>query len=127
MKRVLYLDGVPPETRLQNPIVVSRVKELDEIYMLMFRRQPVPVTLDIRSLQKRHSGRLLKFIEEYRGDIVLIANDPVYPAILSRFNEHVKTTRLQKTTFLELKLQNCRGHLSEKVKQLLGASDGSVG
>lgn len=79
-----------------------------------------PLTLDTCSLQEYAYNQLLKFIEEYKGDITLFAKDNVPDSILSRFTEHTKKVEVSDFPFIHTRLRRAPKSLKDKVKELYG-------
>lgn len=122
MRRVLYLDGLPPGKKINYRYLGNR-EAINEIYSELFLLQhPPPITLDCRFLQPRMLTMILKFVEEYKADIFLLAFDPVPEPILSRFSEVIKTPMKRGKDFVEVKLKNVPPSMKERVNVLFGLS-----
>lgn len=95
LHRTLILDSV--EVQLDEPVIISSSDELNELTSNnLFLESPPDLTLDIRSLPVMYVNSLLKFIEEYKGNLTIIAEDkPINKAILSRFIEVIKVPNIK--------------------------------
>jgi hypothetical protein len=121
LKRVLYLDSLPEKRFSGKFFSIVNQDDIDRLYGGFFSlKEPPFLCLDCRNLSLRGYSRLLKFVEEYRGDLIMIATDPVPPPILSRFTEVVKKFVPQKSSFLELKLRNLPEGLKRRMYGLFG-------
>jgi hypothetical protein len=121
LKRILYLDSLPEEGFSGKLVSVVTSDDLNRLYGGFFSyKEPPFLCLDCRNLSLRGYGRLLKFVEEYGGDLEMIALDPVSPPILSRFTEVVKNFIPQKSNLLEIKLRNLPEGLKRRMYNLFG-------
>jgi len=91
--RLLLLDSAPvPEDRAGAVIVkLNSAAELNQLYVKYLKRtKPPDLILDIRWLNHSLQGRILKFVEEYKGSLVIRAMDPILSTILSRMVKVIK-------------------------------------
>lgn len=86
MKRELVLDNVLE--RFPDVIVLEDTEQIQNLFLDYFHLENLPeLVLNIKKLPTVHLSSLLKFVEEYEGDIILIAkDDPIPTPILSRFS-----------------------------------------
>ena len=119
MKRILFLDEI--RQRLEDPIIVESTDILNDIIERnMDLEDPPDLTLDIRNLSRNALTSLLKFIEEYKSTIIVIANDsPISKPILSRFSEVIKNPIVDENITDIRYLQVMRGgmFLSNQMKE----------
>jgi hypothetical protein len=88
LKRLLYLDGF--DEAIQDLQVLTSLESVASLYNLYFSlKMPIDLALDGRLLSDVALSKLLKFIEEYKGSIVLVLNDRggVVDTLMSRFND----------------------------------------
>lgn len=76
--------------------------------------------LDCRNLSDLSFNLLLKFLEEYRGGVTMLANDPVPAPILSRFSNIQKFFTPRESSIMELRLHSVPNSIREKVGALCG-------
>lgn len=120
--RILYLDGIPQGT-FKNVRLIGEREHVEELYAEIYRLEKGPeVTLDCRSLSTRHYGLLLKFLEEYKGKVVMFARDPVPAPILSRFTETKKIFTPTPGKLISLRFKHLPMSIKGKVATLFGLS-----
>lgn len=121
VKRVLYLDGIPSGEKLVNVVIVQDKEGIDSLYSGYFcLLEPPHLTLDCRQLHEHSFNTLLKFFEEYKGSLVLIARDPVPVPVLSRFTVVKKIFKPKEGILMEIRLRNLPHSIRAKVYGLFG-------
>lgn len=121
--RVLYIDGIPEGIRLPSLRTVSTREDVAELYEDVFRRQDPPdLVLDCRSLRTVTFNAMLKFLEEYRAAVTLIAMDPVPPPVVSRFAVVEKKFTPIGGSLTEIRLRQLPFSIKAKVYQLFGVA-----
>lgn len=118
--RILYLDGIP-QKGLVNIHSISSREDVERLYSETFRLQNSPeVTLDCRTLPQGSFSLLLKFVEEYPGSVIMVANDPVSSPILSRFVERKKIFTPTPGQLVGLRFRKVPNSIRAKVGTLFG-------
>lgn len=107
-RRVLFIDSFKG-FELQNLITLSSIAEVHSLVeRYSFLETPEVISLDLRVLNLKAVTSLLKFIEEYQGDLYVVINDPVPLPVLSRFIEIHKSFTPNKTkSFMNIVIDDC--------------------
>lgn len=117
--RTLYIDGIGG-VKLLGVIDVNSISVARGIQSYMDLENPIDLVLDLRSLTLRGITSLLKFMEEYRGNLTCIVRDPVPPAVLSRFSNIIKNPIIDKSvTMIDLKCYTLGFKSRERLKEFL--------
>lgn len=88
---ILYINSIE-SVRLDNLFLIDTISSLDELKEAYIDSKSL-LSIDARQLSSNNYTSLLKFVEEYRGDINLVLNEPVPTPILSRSLEIYKTPK----------------------------------
>jgi len=114
MNRKLYIDSF--DVAIPELKVLNNIQDIHNIISeYSFNSEPVDLNLDVRNLNEKTLTSMLKFIEEYKGSITMVINDPVPLTILSRFIEIKKLSNI-KYEDLRIKAYNNLGrNLKTKV------------
>lgn len=116
-ERVLIIDNTPKGGEKGWRTVFTK-EDVDELYQtFLFVKEHPTLRLDCRQITDQ--THLLKFLEEYRGDIHLYVREPVAGTIISRFQYIYKEPQINKGVFLEsFFIRNVRASIREKVYNL---------
>ena len=121
MRRDLYIDTVPD--RSNSIVKIDTVQDIRNLFN-DYCQSDREITLDCRSLRKNEFNSLLKFIEEYSGDIVMIVIEPVQDTLISRFvNIHKSFSLGKKRDIREFRLETVGGKLRQRVLGILGIGE----
>lgn len=116
--RTLHLDEAP-QGLTGRLIILSTKEDIDELYQTVFLlKEPPAISLDLRTLNSRFIGSLLKFVEEYRGSLSVLARDPVPAPLQSRFTVIKKRFEPSPSEFMEVKLRNLPSGLRTRAYNL---------
>lgn len=119
--RVLYLDGVPKGEEFRAPRFLENRDQVNDLYEEVYSRQDPPdLCLDCRALRPSIFTMLLKFFEEYRGGLRVLATDPVPVAVLSRFVVVKKEVMVTEGSLVEVRLRGLSPQMKEKIGGLFG-------
>jgi len=119
--KTLVIDSAFEGSKFSNVIGISRVGDLEALWEQAHRQDGAIITLDARDATVRVFNALLKFIEEWEGDLVMIVKDPVPLTIQSRFTRIIKKFKPNKQDkFIFLRMRNLKPALMEKLKILYG-------
>ena len=119
--RILYLDGIPKDVKLPSVRVMVDKTDVSVLYEEIFALlNPPDVTLDCRSLSPQLLNSMLKFLEEYRGAIIMVVMEPVAEPILSRFTDIKKNFTPRDGLLAEVRLRRLSSIMREKVMSLFG-------
>lgn len=119
--RRIYIDRPVENTPLKGVFSLSSKEEIQNLYgEKLSRMDAPPLVMDCRELNEREFTMLLKFIEEYRGDITIIARDPVPQPILSRFTEIFKNPEVVGGSLLNKRLSRTPFSLRDRVEKMFG-------
>lgn len=121
MQRTLLIDGIPQGWSLVNPVIVQDRETIEEIYADYYAlSEPPALTLDCRSLRTGMFNMLLKFMEEFKGTLTVIANEPIPEPVMSRFSMVHKSYQPREGLLLEMKLREMSPIMREKINALFG-------
>lgn len=119
--RMLFLDGIPEGQRLPNVVRIASKEDISRLYAEHFvKLHPSPITLDCRSVRRNLFNHLLKFVEEYKAPLTMVADDPVPSPILSRFTRVKKVFTPRGGNLLGLRLFRVPHSMRDKVWQMYG-------
>lgn len=119
--RVLFLDGVPKGEEFRAPRFVQNREQIEALYEEVYSRQDPPdLCLDCRELRPVVFSMLLKFFEEYRGGLKVLALDPVPSPVLSRFVTVKKEVMVRDGSLVEVRLRGLSSLMREKIGGLFG-------
>lgn len=120
MHRILYLEGIPDGKVFKNVRLLNSKESVFSLYETEFNKiAPPEITLDCRELKRSQYSTLLKFIEEYKGSINLIAKEPIPVPILSRFSDYRKYFVPKQGYLIESKIKRVPQSIKQKVMQIL--------
>lgn len=124
IERELFLDCIP-EKRISHVVSVANREDTDRLYSEFYMLEHPPgLYLDCRSLPAHQFNNLLKFLEEYKGQIQLAAIDPVPPPVISRFTRVKKGFEPRGGSLLGLRFRNLPNSIKGKVFSLFGIEQG---
>ena len=91
MQRRLEIDGRYDSHECDRVEIVSNTEEIRSLcsYYMNLSLSP-SVLLDCTRLESYHFNHFLKFFEDYRGDLIVVVNDPIPSTVVSRFSDVVK-------------------------------------
>lgn len=125
MKRILYINKTPP-TECEVIIINSSVDiiKLNERFFGIQSGPPLMINM-INSSQADYVidkllNQLLKFIEEYPGDIYLACNEPVPAPIVSRFIEYHKEFVPEDRPVISLRMGKVKKSMATRLSQVVG-------
>lgn len=109
------MESVPPySAKIEKIFNFRDVVRLFERYSSL--EAPPELTLDCRFLSSNGFNSILKFVEEYMGDITMVAYEPVLSTVLSRFTEIKKDFKIPESgSILEFKFRTVSGLLRNKL------------
>ena len=123
-QRVLHIDGVPAGLPIGEAITITKTWEINTLFERYFFLAEHPnLLLDCRFLFPSMYNQLLKFLEEYKGGITLLAVDPVPEPVLSRFIEIHKQFSPPMDSFISVRLRATSPALKPKLETLFGVSE----
>lgn len=122
LTRTLYIDKQPDEYWGKYHVLRDKddIAELYDRYLHL--KNGGDITLDCRQLKPILFHNLLKFVEEYKGRIMMVAYDPVLNTVSSRFTEIQKGFNPPEGgSLMEIKLRGrVPNSLKERVNELFG-------
>ena len=119
--RIIYIDFIPKGLVENQIIQVLNSKEVSNLYERYFNLTAHPdLVLNSRRCYLFIYNQLLKFLEDYKGGVTLLATDPVPLPVLSRFIEVKKDFTHNKSHFFNVRLRAASPALRPKLEQLFG-------
>ena len=126
MDRILHIDRAPSDWPglSGGAVMVVRSADVAQLYERYFVRSfPPPLFLDCRQANTWQYGQLLKFFEEFKGSLTVLAMDPVPPAVISRFVQVKKVVKEPEGDWGMFRLRNTPPSIRNKVYDLFGRAE----